>query len=123
MQRNGYIGSNRDVYVYQPRWSLLSVLQTTDALFELFQTPKAELWTAELDGEIVGCCGIYPTKNLPKGCVELVKFYLAKAARGKGIGKLLMEKSLEVAKEYGYTVGNFVRRPIDGLVDYHIKNL
>ncbi len=29
----------------------------------------------------------------------------------------------EVAKEYGYTVGNFVRRPIDGLVDYHVKNL
>ena len=76
---------------------------TTDALFELFQTPKAELWTAELNGEIVGCCGIYPTDNLPKGCVELVKFYLAKAARGKGIGRLLMNKSIEVAKNYGFT--------------------
>ncbi|RNC87245.1 MAG: N-acetylglucosamine kinase [Winogradskyella sp.] len=29
----------------------------------------------------------------------------------------------EVAEEFGFTVGNFVRRPIDGLVDYHIKNL
>lgn len=29
----------------------------------------------------------------------------------------------EVAKEYGFEVGNFVRRPIDGLVDYHIKNM
>jgi N-acetylglucosamine kinase-like BadF-type ATPase len=29
----------------------------------------------------------------------------------------------EVAEEYGYKVGNFVRRPIDGLVDYHIKNI
>lgn len=29
----------------------------------------------------------------------------------------------EVASEYGYKVGNFVRRPIEGLVDYHIKNL
>ena len=29
----------------------------------------------------------------------------------------------EVAKELGYTVGNFERRPIEGLVDYHIKNL
>lgn len=28
-----------------------------------------------------------------------------------------------VAKEMGYTVGNFQRRPIEGLVDYHIKNL
>ncbi|WP_111682788.1 N-acetylglucosamine kinase [Winogradskyella tangerina] len=29
----------------------------------------------------------------------------------------------EVAEEYGFKVGNFVRRPIDGLVDYHVKNL
>jgi N-acetylglucosamine kinase-like BadF-type ATPase len=28
----------------------------------------------------------------------------------------------EVAQEYGFEVGNFVRRPIDGLVDYHVKN-
>ncbi|MEM1002351.1 MAG: N-acetylglucosamine kinase, partial [Bacteroidota bacterium] len=33
------------------------------------------------------------------------------------------EEILEVAQEYGINVGNFVRRPIDGLVDYHIKNL
>jgi N-acetylglucosamine kinase-like BadF-type ATPase len=29
----------------------------------------------------------------------------------------------EVSKDYGFKVGNFVRRPIDGLVDYHVKNL
>lgn len=29
----------------------------------------------------------------------------------------------EVAKEMGFNVGNFVRRPIDKLVDYHTKNL
>ncbi|MDO1500722.1 N-acetylglucosamine kinase [Winogradskyella maritima] len=29
----------------------------------------------------------------------------------------------EVAKEYGYTVGNFERRPIEGLVSYHVNNL
>lgn len=28
-----------------------------------------------------------------------------------------------VAKEYGFTVGNFERRPIEGLVTYHINNL
>jgi N-acetylglucosamine kinase-like BadF-type ATPase len=33
------------------------------------------------------------------------------------------EEIKEVAEEYGYKVGNFVRRPIEGLVDYHIKNL
>jgi len=29
----------------------------------------------------------------------------------------------EVAKEYGFKVGNFIRRPIDGLVKYHVSNL
>ena len=29
----------------------------------------------------------------------------------------------QVAKEYGFKVGNFVRRPIEGLVDYHVNNL
>ena len=33
------------------------------------------------------------------------------------------EEIHEVAGEYGFKVGNFVRRPIDGLVDYHVKNL
>jgi hypothetical protein len=29
----------------------------------------------------------------------------------------------EVAKDMGFTVGNFQRRPIEGLVNYHISNL
>ena len=29
----------------------------------------------------------------------------------------------QVAKEYGFNVGNFVRRPIEGLVSYHVNNL
>ena len=33
------------------------------------------------------------------------------------------EEIKEVAKELGFTVGNFVRRPIEGLSKYHINNL
>ena len=62
---------------------------TTDHLFELFQTPKSQLFVAEVDGEILGCCGIFPTVGLPNGCTEIVKFYMAKAGRGKGYGKAL----------------------------------
>jgi N-acetylglucosamine kinase-like BadF-type ATPase len=29
----------------------------------------------------------------------------------------------DVANEFGFKVGNFVRRPIDGLVEYHVNNL
>jgi putative acetyltransferase len=61
------------------------------------------LWVAEIENEIAGCCGIYPTPGLPENCVELVKFYLKKEARGKGAGRELMQKCIASALEYGYT--------------------
>ncbi|MGN6438813.1 MAG: GNAT family N-acetyltransferase [Agriterribacter sp.] len=76
---------------------------TTDHLFELFETPESVFWVAEMENEIVGCCGIYPTEGLPPNCAELVKFYLSPKARGKGIGKKLMEKSIRSAQELGYS--------------------
>lgn len=75
---------------------------TTDNLFELFKHPKSTFWVAELNGEIVGCCGVFPTKGLPENMTELVKFYVLEKARGFGIGKELMEKSLVSAKEFGF---------------------
>jgi len=75
---------------------------TTDDLYTLFQTPGSIYWIA-LDGsEIIGGCGIFPTPALPAGCAELVKFYLAAEYRGKGIGRLLMSKSIDSARELGY---------------------
>lgn len=75
---------------------------TTDNLFELFQRENSRLWIAELDNCIVGCGGIYPTKGLPDDCVEIVKLYLNRSARGKGIGKELLEKSIKSAEEFGF---------------------
>jgi len=75
---------------------------TTDHLYEVFKQEGSDYWLAEEDGVILGGCGIYPTDGLPDGCVELVKFYLSADARGKGIGKILMQKSIESAQHYGY---------------------
>lgn len=75
---------------------------TTDQLYALFQADKAILWVGELDGKVVGCCGIYPTEGLPEDCVELVKFYLSPEARGQGIGKALMERSIASARQLGF---------------------
>ena len=74
----------------------------TDKLYELFQTPGSILWVAEMHDTAVGCCGIYPTKGLPENYAELVKFYLAKDARGYGIGKELLLKCIHSARELGY---------------------
>lgn len=75
---------------------------TTDALYELFQKEGAVYFVAELEGKIVGGGGIYPTDGLPEATCELVKMYLLPQARGTGLGRKLIEKSLAFAKEAGY---------------------
>ncbi|MFD3408979.1 GNAT family N-acetyltransferase [Aquirufa sp. HETE-83D] len=76
---------------------------TTDALYELFRTTGSFYYVAIRDEKVVGGCGIFPTENLPQGTCELVKLYVAKEARGTGLGKQLMEQSMSWAKENGYT--------------------
>ena len=77
---------------------------TTDTLFEVFQRDGAGYFVAEIDNKLMGGAGIYPTDGLPAGTCELVKMYLLPEARGLGLGKTLIEKSLALAKEnnYGY---------------------
>ncbi|MCJ7449266.1 MAG: GNAT family N-acetyltransferase [Bacteroidales bacterium] len=75
---------------------------TTDDLYSLFQTPGSIYWIAEDDNKIIGGCGIFPTQNLPEGCGELVKLYLHSSYRRQGIGRQLLEMSIESAKNIGY---------------------
>ncbi len=75
---------------------------TTDSLYELFRAPLSTYFVAELHGEIVGGGGIYPTAGLPEDTCELVKMYLLKKARGKGLGKHLVQKCLDQAKDAGF---------------------
>jgi putative acetyltransferase len=75
---------------------------TTDHLYEMFQQPGSMYFIAEQNGEVLGGAGIYPSNGLPEQTCELVKMYLRPEARGKGLGKLLIAKSLEFAKGFGY---------------------
>ncbi|MCJ8154404.1 GNAT family N-acetyltransferase [Chryseobacterium sp. SSA4.19] len=75
---------------------------TTANLYGLFRKEGSVLWVGEVGGIIAGCCGIYPTEGLPAHFAELVKFYLLPIARGKGLGKALMDQSIISAKEMGY---------------------
>jgi len=76
--------------------------ETTDSLYELFKKERAAYFVAEMNGEVVGGGGIYPTDGLPADTCELVKMYLSPSARGNGLGRTLIEKSLAFARETGY---------------------
>ena len=77
--------------------------KTTDHLSTVFEEPGSVYLIAEEDGKVLGGCGIFPTSGLPNGCVELVKFYLSEHARGKGLGKLLLDETIKAAKSLKYT--------------------
>ncbi len=53
---------------------------------------------AELDGVVVGTCGLEPAGN---GVYELVKVAVDPSAQGRGIGRLLIESCLGEARRLG----------------------
>ena len=74
----------------------------TDHLFELFQQPLSIYFIAIINDKMVGGGGIYPTEGLPENTCELVKMYLLPVARGKGIGKMIIENCLQNARALGF---------------------
>jgi putative acetyltransferase len=76
---------------------------TTDALYQLFQTPGSCYYVAGQEGTILGGAGLFPSDGLPTGVCELVKMYLHPAARGLGLGRQLIDTCLSAARQMGYT--------------------
>ena len=50
----------------------------------------------------MGGGGLFPTEGLPHDTCELVKMYLLPHVRGKGFGRMIIEKCMEQASEIGY---------------------
>lgn len=73
-----------------------------NTLFEVYQAENEIYFIVEMDGTILGGCGIGKLIDAKIKICELQKMYLAKEARGKGIAKELMQKCLAFAKQVGY---------------------
>jgi len=76
--------------------------EATDHLYEVFRADRSHYFVAEMDGRIVGGGGVFPTSGLPDDTCELVKMYLMPEARGIGVGRSILEKCLESAREFGF---------------------
>jgi len=77
---------------------------STDHLSEVFKTTGSRYFVAENEkGKLIGGAGIFPTEGLPAGMCELVKMYLVPEARGKGLGKMLMQKCIDAASGLGFS--------------------
>jgi putative acetyltransferase len=77
--------------------------ESTDHLFELFNSNKnCAYFIAELNGEIIGGTGYFSTDGLPSDTCELVKVFLTKTARGKGLGYRMLNNCVDAAKNNGF---------------------
>lgn len=76
--------------------------ETTDHLYELFQAERSCYFVATINDEVVAGAGIFPTEGLPYKTCELVKMYVSSVARGKGLGKILLQRCIDEAKNNGF---------------------
>ncbi|WP_412985447.1 GNAT family N-acetyltransferase [Pontimicrobium sp. IMCC45349] len=74
----------------------------TPKMFESYQGDKEVYFVVEVDGEVLGGGGIKPLNNYEGNVCELQKMYFSSKIRGNGYGKMLFEKCLQVAKDFGY---------------------
>jgi putative acetyltransferase len=71
-------------------------------MYDFYTGPKSMYFIAENANGMLGGGGIHPTQGLPADTCELVKMYILPEARGKGLGKSLIDQCIEVAKQKGY---------------------
>lgn len=76
--------------------------KTTDAITELFEQKGSAYFVMEIDGEVAGGAGFFPTKGLEENTCELVKMYISKKFRGNGYGQTLLNTCISEAKKNGY---------------------
>lgn len=75
---------------------------TTDRLSDLFTEKRSGYFVININNEIAGGAGFFPTKGLEENMCELVKMYVAKKYRGNGYGQMLLEKCINEARKQGY---------------------
>ena len=74
----------------------------TDRMFDGYQTDNSVYYVVEIDGKVMGGCGVAQLLGANETVCELQRLFLLKEARGKGIGQALMDKCIDFAKQKGY---------------------
>ncbi|MEO9531071.1 MAG: GNAT family N-acetyltransferase [Crocinitomicaceae bacterium] len=76
--------------------------EATNRMSTCYQEEGSVYFIAEENGVLLGGSGIAPIPNQNEHYCELQRMFLASTARGKGIGKALMDTCINFAKESGY---------------------
>lgn len=74
----------------------------TTQMFQSYQKERERYYVIESEGAVIGGAGLKPLKDYEKNVCEIQKMYFSSALRGKGYGKIIFEKCLKTAKDFGY---------------------
>ena len=76
--------------------------EETPRMFESYQNPNDIYYVVEFNGKVLGGGGVKPLKDYEADVCEIQKMYFAPELRGKGLGKKMLQKCLQAAKDMGY---------------------
>ncbi len=74
----------------------------TPRMYQSYQGVNEVYFVVEENGVILGGGGIKPLKGFETEICELQKVYFPPEVRGKGYGKIIFNKCLDAARDYGY---------------------
>jgi DNA-binding MarR family transcriptional regulator/GNAT superfamily N-acetyltransferase len=64
-------------------------------------SPPRDLWVAEQNGSVVGSIFVMPSEGI-EGSAQLRMLYVEPAARGQGVGTVLVKQAVSFARDNGY---------------------
>ena len=68
-----------------------------------YAAPRGTLLLARVDGAVAGCCALRPLDDCDyPDAGEMKRLYVRKAFRGFGLGRQLVEATLDAARQGGY---------------------
>ncbi len=72
--------------------------------FDAYYKPDEPVWCAlDTEGQVLGFVHIHPNGFGRTGHIGNCGYAVSQAARGRGIGRALVARSIEVAREMGFT--------------------
>jgi len=74
--------------------------QELESLPGVYGPPKGELLLAKRGDHVLGCIALKPLE--PPRTAEIKRLFVRPQARGKGVGKALIEAILKTARQLGY---------------------
>jgi putative acetyltransferase len=74
------------------------------AMSQAYRAPRSAYFVVEAAGEVVGGAGVGPLAGGPFEVCELRKMYFLSAARGHGVGAVLLRHCMRVARGFGYQI-------------------